>query len=931
MATFKSVVTKLGQASIAAAIQSGKDINIIEMAVGDGGGKAVQPVATQTKLVKEVYRTKLNSLKLDAKNANWVVAEAIISASVGGFWMREMGLYADDGVLIAVCNMADTYKPTLAEGSGRTQTLRMVITVTDTSAVSLTIDDSLVMATEEFVNDKIAAHEKTRNHPDATLTAKGLVQLSSATNSTSEAVAATPKAVKAANDNANGRLPSGGTAVAASKLAAARKIAGNAFDGTKDIEIKAEDVGAWSADTSEKNAKALRDEIATAFKIRPPLTAADSLNTLRGLEMYGHYGAPGIAAATKAKGYPIDGFVGSILVMLGANSTQQVAFASTGRQWTRYISGAWNGIDGPWSDWTETYSEKNKPTAADVSALPVISAVLGATNINTLNLAKIGIYVQSAGGNASVANGYPSGAQAAGVLEVIPASWTGGVLQRYTVQNTGVVWTRALNAAWNGVDGPWRDWVQSSAAGSISMDAVALTATTDLNTLGVGIYFQSRDANATLAMNYPATHSGTLLVTPSAYGVQQEYTTYKGTKFLRGAVNAAGQWGAWIPVYTGANPPPYPVTKVNNKTGDVTLGAADVGAVQQGGGVGMKSNNVVHIGWSDGNKILAQVDNTAFGALYCEANKPTPADVGALAVTGGDVEYINGARHFASKSGSWEGAGAYASQYDNGSAPFMVPFGYKAPKGISQYHPIVKGILQTLDYGYAAAISFGGVTSGNSNFPIAVINVNTDGKTSVSWSFDPANGSFYSPGDVVAGKNISAAGSIRAEGGITSPNDIYTDRNIHNKGIIQAGSGVYDTPGVRVYSPNYRPPPAEIGAVAADTCSFAGFAAGSPLSPYMRNSNNNELVALARYDWVNVRVQEVLQWVSERFVADVKIGPRVVFWSSVAGWSDAWDNLIPAGAVNISSQTYNDNRVNRVVYAYVMKLINGNWYNVGGS
>jgi len=815
MATFKSVVTKLGQASIAAAIQSGKDINIIEMAVGDGGGKAVQPVATQTKLVKEVYRTKLNSLKLDAKNANWVVAEAIISASVGGFWMREMGLYADDGVLIAVCNMADTYKPTLAEGSGRTQTLRMVITVTDTSAVSLTIDDSLVMATEEFVNDKIAEHEKTRNHPDATLTAKGLVQLSSATNSTSEAVAATPKAVKAANDNANGRLPSGGTAVAASKLAAARKIAGNAFDGTKDIEIKAEDVGAWSAGTSEKNAKALMDEIATAFKIKPPMTAADSLNTLRGLEAYGHYGVPGIAAATKAKGYPIDGFVGAVLVMLGGNSTQQVAFASTGRQWTRYIAGAWNGIDGPWTGWVETYSEKNKPTASDVGALPSNGTAVAANKLATAR--KIA-----------------------------------------------------------GVD------------------------------------------------------------------------------------------------FDGSN--------------DIAIGAGNVGAVQQGGGVGMRNNNVVHIGWSDGNKILAQIDNTPFGALYCESNKPSSADVGAypatggqlngsmnatgdvtsgngrdiasgrdviasralyesggnvrvyspnnvpsasdvgaLSTAGGDVEYINGARHFASKSGSWEGAGAYASQYDNGSAPFMVPFGYKAPKGFSQYHPIVKGILQTLDYGYAAAISFGGVTTGNTSFPIAVINVNTDGKTSVSWSFDPTDGSFYSPGDINTGKSVTAGT------GVFSYGDIYSDRNIHNKGIIQAGSGVYDTPNVRVYSPNYRPLPNEIGAVAADTCSYAGFAAGNPQSPYMRNSSNNEVVALARYDWVNVRIDDVIRWATANFVADVKVGPRVVFWSSIAGWSDAWDNLIPPGAVNISSQTYNDNRVNRVVYAYVMKLINGNWYNVGGS
>ncbi|TBX30213.1 phage tail protein, partial [Rahnella victoriana] len=142
MSTFKSVVTTLGQARIAAAIQAGTDIKITQLAVGDGNGVATTPVATQTRLVKEVYRTPLNSLKPDASHANWIIAEAIISASVGGFWMREMGLFADDGTLIAVCNMADTYKPTLAEGSGRTQTLRMVITVSDTDAITLIIDDS---------------------------------------------------------------------------------------------------------------------------------------------------------------------------------------------------------------------------------------------------------------------------------------------------------------------------------------------------------------------------------------------------------------------------------------------------------------------------------------------------------------------------------------------------------------------------------------------------------------------------------------------------------------------------------------------------------------------------------------------------------------------------------------------------------------------
>jgi len=204
---FKSVVTTAGQARIAAAMANGTQVDIKQMAVGDGNGQPTTPVASQTALVHEVYRQAVNSTKVDKTRSNWMVVEAIIPASSGGFWMRELGLIAGDGTLLAVCNMAETYKPTLEEGSGRTQTLRMVIAVSDSEAIALTLDDSLIFATEEYVNLQIGEHEKTRNHPDASLTAKGLIQLSSATNSSSETLAATPKAVKAAYDLANRAYP----------------------------------------------------------------------------------------------------------------------------------------------------------------------------------------------------------------------------------------------------------------------------------------------------------------------------------------------------------------------------------------------------------------------------------------------------------------------------------------------------------------------------------------------------------------------------------------------------------------------------------------------------------------------------------------------------------------------------------------------------
>ncbi|EFB9756517.1 phage tail protein [Escherichia coli] len=203
---FKTVITTAGAAKLAAATApGGRKVNITTMAVGDGGGKLPVPDAGQTGLIHEVWRHALNKISQDKRNSNYIIAELVIPPEVGGFWMRELGLYDDAGTLIAVANMAESYKPTLAEGSGRSQTCRMVIIVSSVASVELTIDTTTVMATQDYVDDKIAEHEQSRRHPDASLTAKGFTQLSNATNSTSETLAATPKAVKAAYDLANGK------------------------------------------------------------------------------------------------------------------------------------------------------------------------------------------------------------------------------------------------------------------------------------------------------------------------------------------------------------------------------------------------------------------------------------------------------------------------------------------------------------------------------------------------------------------------------------------------------------------------------------------------------------------------------------------------------------------------------------------------------
>ncbi|MEN4769005.1 phage tail protein [Duffyella gerundensis] len=152
---YYAIVTNLGAAKIANAAALGTKLNITQMAVGDGSGTLPTPNASQTKLVNEVRRAAINSLSVDEVNASQIIAEQIIPETEGGFWIREMGLFDADGTLIAVCNTPETYKPALQEGSGRTQTVRMILIVNSTDAITLKIDPSVVLATRKYVDDNM--------------------------------------------------------------------------------------------------------------------------------------------------------------------------------------------------------------------------------------------------------------------------------------------------------------------------------------------------------------------------------------------------------------------------------------------------------------------------------------------------------------------------------------------------------------------------------------------------------------------------------------------------------------------------------------------------------------------------------------------------------------------------------------------------------
>ena len=188
-AKFFALLTNVGAAKLSNMAALGEKLEITSLAVGDGGGVSPTPSQGQTKLINERRRAPLNSLSVDEKNDSQIIAEQIIPESAGGWWIREIGLFDADGDLIAIANCPETYKATTEEGSGRTQVIRMLLTVSSTDAVTLKVDPSVVLATRQYVDDAVievktyadklvAAHEAKANpHKQYPLTANALKEM----------------------------------------------------------------------------------------------------------------------------------------------------------------------------------------------------------------------------------------------------------------------------------------------------------------------------------------------------------------------------------------------------------------------------------------------------------------------------------------------------------------------------------------------------------------------------------------------------------------------------------------------------------------------------------------------------------------------------------------------------------------------------------
>ncbi|ENH2836396.1 TPA: phage tail protein [Escherichia coli] len=511
---FKTVITTAGAAKLAAAtVPGGKKVNLSAMAVGDGNGKLPVPDAGQTKLVHEVWRHALNKVSVDNKNKNYIVAELVVPPEVGGFWMRELGLYDDAGTLIAVANMAESYKPELAEGSGRAQTCRMVIIVSNVASVELSIDASTVMATQDYVDDKIAEHEQSRRHPDATLTEKGFTQLSSATNSTSEKLAATPKAVKAANDNANSRLAKNQNGA--------------------DIQDKSaflDNVGVTSLTFMKNNGEM-------------PVDA--DLNTFGPVKAYlGSWSKATSTNATLEKNFPEDNAVGVLEVFAAGNFAGTQRFITRdGNVYMRKLANKWNGTDGPWGVWRHTQSA-TRPLSTTI-------------DLNTLGAAEhLGLWRNSSSAIASYERNYPEeGGFAQGTLEILEGG-NYGRTQRYTTRR-GNMYVRCLAASWDASNPQWEPWLR------VGHQSESRYYDGDLNDVtSPGIYSVTGKAtNGPILDGNGVTVLGILEVLRRFDGVNvwQRYTTagtgatLKGRTFER--VYTGSSWSEWREVYTSYSLP----------------------------------------------------------------------------------------------------------------------------------------------------------------------------------------------------------------------------------------------------------------------------------------------------------------------------------------------------------------------------------------
>ncbi|EQB4827234.1 phage tail protein [Enterobacter hormaechei] len=372
---YYSILTNRGKELEAQSTATGKPVIIKDFVVGDGNGQAVKPDPAQTKLIREVYRNAISALQVSPDQANQFIAQLVLPVAVGGFVVREVGLLTDAGELYSVANCAAIEKPE----NGVSVSLQYRLAVSETANVELKVatGDGLFLRIDKNLAEIAAKGEAAQKSSreaigvlDATTARKGLVQLSSATDSASEALAATPKAVKAAYDLAKGKYTAQDATTAQKgivQLSSATDSASETLAATPKAVKSANDNANGRVPSGRKvNGRALSTDI--------NITAQDIFNgqavgigNAEDLNAYttpGLYYQPANAQAQTGKNYP-EANAGSLEVYKHAGITQIYRIYNNSRAYIRTL------YSGAWTAWTKQYDAANKPTAGDVGALPI--------------------------------------------------------------------------------------------------------------------------------------------------------------------------------------------------------------------------------------------------------------------------------------------------------------------------------------------------------------------------------------------------------------------------------------------------------------------------------------------------------------------------------------------------------------------------------
>ncbi|EKH6014412.1 phage tail protein [Escherichia coli O157] len=546
--TYKTVITDKGAERITAALlPDGEKLKITHFAVGDSNGSTPTPDASQTALIHEVYRGEVSNIRIDVDDTTRIIVEGIIPTSQGGFWVREIGLYDDQGVLVAVCSAPERYKPVPTEGATSVLNCQVYVAVSNTDAIQLKVLDNAFL-------------------PDATTDTRGLTILSNDIDSDDETKSATPKAVNDVRkqlpvvatdirDRTDGRVALPGMFGFGAILTDVKHFSGNAGTSEFLTWIRTATPGVYQVSQSHGNDKIIPgvvlDGLIEIKYISSSRNGSDPQYEEKGIFFFGvngdfwynRYHTTGEGYLVGWENLRVDVEALRRLIALKADlnnpvftgipaaptaaendSSQQIAntefvmraiaslidsspealntlnelaqalgndpnFATTitnalaGKQPLNALLTALSGL---------TTSANKFPffTGADKVALAAITSTarallsqssvqgmqttLGLTaslfrrfrgqlptdaNLDTYGPVEesVGIWSKQTSTNADVAHNFPE-ANAVGYIEVLPAGQFGGT-QRYTVR-TGNIYVRSLTASWNGIDGPWGEWLK---------------------------------------------------------------------------------------------------------------------------------------------------------------------------------------------------------------------------------------------------------------------------------------------------------------------------------------------------------------------------------------------------------------------------------------------------------------------------------------